>query len=205
MGEQQGILKENKREKILKKERKNFFFNLTKNIHISLGISLEMLQSVQVQFNFRQLLFSAYTSRYLQAPSGVVGVTFRDFNLLHRSFLKRFPLFIWLLLPSLWCLLSALTQAGGGDLLFGFSVQCSPAAGRAGRCRQMSLCVESTPRVPATLGLPRTGVSVLSPSTLPRLPAVPHGAGPVLSAVPALGYPTKTRIRPRLHLVSSLA
>ena len=30
-------------------------------------------------------------------PSGVVGVTFRDFNLLHRSFLKRFPFFIWLL------------------------------------------------------------------------------------------------------------
>ena len=31
----------------------------------------------------------------------------------------------------------------------------SPAAGRAGRCRQISLaCVGSTPRVPATLGLP---------------------------------------------------
>ena len=79
-------------------ERKTIFFkNLTKNIRIYLGISLELLQSVQVQFSFRELLFPAYTSRYLQAPSGVVGVTFRDFNPLHRSFLKRFPLFIWLL------------------------------------------------------------------------------------------------------------
>ena len=44
----------------------------------------------------------------------------------------------------------------------GSLVQFSPAAGRAGSCRQTSLCVGSTPRVPATLGLPRTGVSVLS-------------------------------------------
>ena len=98
MGEQQGILKENKRKNLRKKgKKKNFFLNLTKNIHIYLGISLELLQSVQVQFNFRQLLFPAYTSRYLQDPSGVVGVTFRDFNLLHRSFLKRFLLFVWIL------------------------------------------------------------------------------------------------------------
>ena len=65
----------------------------------------------------------------------------------------------------------------------GSLVQFSPAAGRAGRCRQMSLCVGSTRRVPATLGLPRTGVSVLSPSTLLRLPAALYGAGPALSAV----------------------
>ena len=49
-------------------------------------------------------------------------------------------------MPSLRCLISALTQAGGGDLL-GSLVQFSPAAGRAGRCRQMSLCVGSTRRV----------------------------------------------------------
>ena len=30
-------------------------------------------------------------------PSGVVGVTYRGFNLLHRSLLKRFPVLIWLL------------------------------------------------------------------------------------------------------------
>ena len=64
----------------------------------------------------------------------------------------------------------------------GSLVQFSPATGRAGRCRQMSLCVGSTRRVLATLGLPRTGVSVLSPSTLLRLPAALYGAGPALSA-----------------------
>ena len=87
----------------------------------------------------------------------------------------------------------------------GSLVQFSPAAGRAGRCRQMSLCVGSTPRVPATLGLPRTGVSVLSPSTLLRLPAALYGAGPTLSAVPVFGSSTKARIRLRLRFVSSPA
>ena len=48
----------------------------------------------------------------------------------------------------------------------GSLVQFSPAAGRAGLCRQIPLCVGSSRRLPATLGLPRTGVSVLSPSTL---------------------------------------
>ena len=41
----------------------------------------------------------------------------------------------------------------------GSLVQFSPATGRAGRCRRIPLCVYSTPRVPATLGLPLlTGV-----------------------------------------------
>ena len=65
----------------------------------------------------------------------------------------------------------------------GLLVQFSPAAGRAGRCRQISLCVGSTPRVPAALRLPRTGVSVLSPSALLSLPAALYGAAPALSAV----------------------
>ena len=84
----------------------------------------------------------------------------------------------------------------------GSLVQFSPATGRVGRCRQISLCVDSTHRVPATLGLPRTGVSVLSPSTLLRLPAALYGAGPVLSAVPVFGSSTKARIRLRLRLSS---
>ena len=69
----------------------------------------------------------------------------------------------------------------------------------------MSLCVGSTPRVPATLGLPRTGVSVLSPSTLLRLPAALYGAGPALSAVPVFGSSTKARIQLCLRVVSSPA
>ena len=84
----------------------------------------------------------------------------------------------------------------------GSLVQFSPATGRAGRCRQMSLCVGSTPRVLATLGLPRTGVSVLSPSTLLRLPAALYEVGPALSAVPVFGSSTKARIRLRLRVVS---
>ena len=63
----------------------------------------------------------------------------------------------------------------------------------------------STHRVPATLGLPRTGVSVLSPSTLLRLPAALYGAGPALSAVPVFGSSTKARIRLHLRVVSSPA
>ena len=87
----------------------------------------------------------------------------------------------------------------------GSLVQFSPAAGRAGRCRQILLCVGSTPRVPATLGLPRTGVSVLSTSTLLRLPAALYGAGPALSAVPVFGSSTTAWIRLRLCVVPSLA
>ena len=87
----------------------------------------------------------------------------------------------------------------------GSLVQFSPAAGRAGRCRQISLCVGSSHRVPATLGLPRTGVSVLSPSTLLRLPAALYGAGPALSAVPVFGSSTKAQIRLHLRAVSSPA
>ena len=75
--------------------------------------------------------------------------------------------------------------------------------GRVGRCRQISQCVDSTHRVPATLGLPLTGVSVLSPSTLLRLPAALYGAGPVLSAVPVFRSSTTARIRLRLRFVPS--
>ena len=87
----------------------------------------------------------------------------------------------------------------------GSLVHFSPATGRAGRCRQISLCVDSTHSVPATLGLPRTGVSVLSPFTLLRLPAALYGAGPALSAVPVFGSSTTAWNRLRLRVVSSLA
>ena len=87
----------------------------------------------------------------------------------------------------------------------GSLVQFSSAMGRAGRCRHVSLCVGSTPRVPATLGLPRTGVSVLSPSALLRLPAALYGAGPALSAVPVFEYSTKAWVQLRLRFVPSPA
>ena len=87
----------------------------------------------------------------------------------------------------------------------GLLVEFSPAMGRAGCCRQISLCAGSTPRVPATLGLPRSRVSVLSLSTLLRLLAALHGAGPALSAVPVFRSSTKTWIRLHLRVVSSPA
>ena len=85
----------------------------------------------------------------------------------------------------------------------GSLVQFSPAAGRAGHYRQIPLCVDSTRRVPATLGLSRSRVSVLSLSTLLRLPAALHGACPALSAVPVFRSSTEARIRLRLRVVSS--
>ena len=63
----------------------------------------------------------------------------------------------------------------------GSLVQFSPAAGRAGRCRQISLCVRSTHRVPATLGLPPlTGVCVL-PVYTAQAPGCSTGSGPCVA------------------------
>ena len=87
----------------------------------------------------------------------------------------------------------------------GSLVQFSPAAEREGRCRQTSLCVGSTHRVLATLGLPHTGVFVLSLSTLLRLPADLYGAGSALSVVPVFGYSTKAQTKLCLHFVPSPA
>ena len=87
----------------------------------------------------------------------------------------------------------------------GSLVQFSPAAGRVGRCRQILLCVDSTRRVPATLSLPHSRVSVFSPSTLLRLSAPLYGVGPALSAVPVFGSSTKAQIRLCLWFVSSPA
>ena len=108
-------------------------------------------------------------------------------------------------MPSLRCLISALTQAGGGDLLFRFVISVQSCC-REGRALQtdIALCGEHS-CVLATLGLPRTGVSVLSPSTLLRLPAGLYGAGPALSAVPVFGSSTTARNQLRLPVVSSPA
>ena len=108
-------------------------------------------------------------------------------------------------LPSLQCLISALTQAGGGDLLFRFASSVQSCCREGGALQADIVCVDSTHRVPATLGLPRTGVSVLSLSTLLRLPAALYGAGPVLSVVPVFGYSTKARIWLRLCFVAAPA
>ena len=93
---------------------------------------------------------------------------------------------------------------GQSDLLFMFTSSVKSCYGERGAL-QTSQCVDSTHCVPATLGLPRTGVSVLSPSTLLRLPAALYGAGPALSAVPVFGSSTKARTRLRLGFAPSRA
>ena len=80
----------------------------------------------------------------------------------------------------------------------------SPATGRAGCCRQISLCVGSTHSIPATLGLPHSRVCAF-PSTLLRLPATLYGTGPALHVVPVFGYSTKARTWLGLCFVPSLA
>ena len=76
---------------------------------------------------------------------------------------------------SLQCLISALTQAGGGGLLFRLLIP--------------SCC--------------REGLVLLSLSTLLRLPAALYGACPALHAIPALRCSTKMRTRLRLRFVPS--
>ena len=77
---------------------------------------------------------------------------------------------------SLQCLISAMTQAGRGGLLFRFASSV------------------------ALLG----GGALLSQSTLLRLPAALYGAGPSLRVVPVFGFSTEARARLRLYFVPSL-
>ena len=93
-------------------------------------------------------------------------------------------------------------QTGGGGLLFRFAVQ---SCGERGALQTDGLCVDSTHRVPATLGLPRSGVSALSPSTLLRPQAALYGAGPALRAVPVFGSSAKAQTRLGLRFVPSPA
>ena len=87
----------------------------------------------------------------------------------------------------------------------GSLVKFSSATERAGCCRQIPFCVDSTHRVPATLGSPRSRVSMLSPSTLLRLPAALYGAGPALRAGPVFRYSTKAWSQLGLPFVPSPA
>ena len=61
---------------------------------------------------------------------------------MHRSFLKQFPLFIWLLFAVSSCLISALIQAGGGGLAS--SVQSCCGEGGALQA-EVAVCGEHSP------------------------------------------------------------
>ena len=104
-------------------------------------------------------------------------------------------MFIWLLFAGLLSmyLISALTQLGGGSLLFRFT--CSVVL-RGGR----GAADKSHWRVWGALAVfgphwvcPRSRVCAFL-STLLRLPAALYGAGPVLHAVQFSGIPQKHRL-----------
>ena len=124
---------------------------------------------------------------------------------MHRSFLKRFPLFIWLLFASLCCLISALTQAGGGDLLFRFASSVQSCCGEGGALQtDIAVCGEHSPCSGHTGFAPHRGVCAF-PVYTAHAPGCSIGAGPALSAVPVFGSSTNVRIRLRLRVVSSPA
>ena len=77
---------------------------------------------------------------------------------MHRSFLKRFPLFIWLLFASLRCLISALTQAGGGDLLIRFASSVQSCCREGGALQIDIVCGEHSPCSGHTGFAPHRGV-----------------------------------------------
>ena len=105
-------------------------------------------------------------------------------------------------MPSLRCLISALTQAGGGGLLFRFASSVQSGCREGGALHtDIAVCGWLSPCSGHTGFAPFRGVCAF-PSTLLQLPAALYGAGPALSAVPVFRSSTKARIRLRLRVVS---
>ena len=105
---------------------------------------------------------------------------------------------------SLQCLISALTQAGRGGLLFRFTSSVALREGRGAADRYCCVWVALTVFRPHWV-CPPSRVCVLSPSTLLRLPAALYGVSPALHAVPVFWYSTKAWTRWGLRFVPSLA
>ena len=112
----------------------------------------------------------------------------QDFNLLHWSLLKQ----------CLQCLISTLTQAGGGGLLFRFASSVLLQGGRGTVGRHCCVWGALTVFWPHWV-CPRPGLCVF------RLPVALYGAGPVLRVVPVFGYSTKAQTRLGLSFVPSPA
>ena len=96
---------------------------------------------------------------------------------------------------SLQCLISTLTLAGGGGLLFRFACSAVLRGGRgaADKCHWRvwgALAVFWPHRV-----CPHSQLCVLSPSTPLGLQAALQGAGPAWRVVPGFGSSTKVRTR----------
>ena len=133
-------------------------------VKIYLGISLELLWTVQGQFIFRQFLDPAYTSfQDLQAPSYVVSANYSVLICCTCHFQSgSFCLFQFLLF-----LVSSASNfcpdtRGRWWLLFQVHL-LSRAVGRKQHCKQISLaCVGSAHSVSAALGLAPLTACVLS-------------------------------------------
>ena len=148
-----------------------------KIVKIYLRLSLELLQTVWSQsFSDNSLVQLVLLKVYSPLPMLVLLKVYSplpmQLNLLHLSLPKRSPLFI--LASSVWwslqCLISALTQGGGGGHLFRLTCSVVLWGGGEEHCEQMSLvCVGSARSVSAMLGLPPLTACVLSRSTLLRL------------------------------------
>ena len=107
-------------------------------------------------------------------------------------------------MPALRCLISALTQAGGGDLLLRFASSVQSCCGAGGALQaEVAVCGERSPCSGHTGSAPLRGVppeQVLPPPTLLRLPAALCGAGPALSAGPVFGSSTTATTTCALHV-----
>ena len=139
---------------------------IVKIVKIYLRLPLVLLWAVWYQFIFRQFLDLAYIFQDLQAPSYVVGTNQRVLIYCTCHFQGGSLCF------SFFCLLvssvSTFCPGTRGQWWTLFQAHLfSPAVGREGRCKQITLARACS--VSATVALPLLMVCVLSLSSLLRL------------------------------------
>ena len=109
---------------------------------------------------------------------------------MHRSFLKRFPLFIWLLFAvssSLRCLISALAQACRGGLLFRFASSVESCCGVGGALQaDVAVYGAHSPCSGHTGFAPLTGVCAF-PVYTAQVPGCSIWSGPCVECSISLG------------------
>ena len=126
---------------------------IVKILKIYLGLSLVVLWAVWGQFIFGQFLGPAYISQDLQAPSYVVGTNYRVLIYCTCHF-QGGSLLASSVCWSLQCLISTLTQRGGGEHFF--RLTCSVVlwggmlqTNNTGVCRECLQCLGHTGFAPA--------------------------------------------------------
>ena len=123
---------------------------------------------------------------------------------MHRSFLKRFPFFIWLL-SAVSSVCNFGPDTGRRDLLFRFASSVQSCCGeRRALQTDIAVCGEHSPCSGHTGFAPHRAVCAF-PVYTAQAPAALYGADPALSAVPVFGSSTKAWTRLCLRVVSSPA